>query len=295
MSLAIVTFDIIEYLPSDFNFDSFSFIIASESRDFEQEISYLDKNQITHKAAINKKDLKYSIKTTKSGSLIGISDIIIPYSILSKKENIYDKTCVIAMSDSVRRVLFGSTSPSNCLKINIHITLQYKEKEKEKEKEKDKNLNRSNDKKEKDSKYIISGKKKTYERSESFGRGGEKKDGGTNSTFSQRNFGAFRRNGHLKQRSSSKPTSSMKSSYSMKPKTQLFINNNKLKEVQNDLLDNDQNEQKKKNKKLNDSFIDEELNNEVKEINPEFINYMKVATYPEGVLISSTLYVPGLR
>ena len=55
MSIAIVTFDIVEYLPSDFKYDNFSFIISSESRDFEQEISYLNKNQITHKASLNKR------------------------------------------------------------------------------------------------------------------------------------------------------------------------------------------------------------------------------------------------
>ena len=141
MTQAIVTFDIIEYLPSDFNFDNFSFIICSEARDFEQEISYLNKNQITHKATLNKRELKYSIKTTKNSSLIGISDLTIPSSILSKRENIYDKTCPINMSDSVKRVIFGNTSPSNSIKINIHITLQYKEKEKEiREKNKYKNF-----------------------------------------------------------------------------------------------------------------------------------------------------------
>ena len=84
---------------------------SSESRDFEQEISYLNKNQITHRASLNKRELKYSIKTTKNSSLIGISDLIIPSSIISKRENVYDKTCSIAMSDSVKRVLFGNTSP----------------------------------------------------------------------------------------------------------------------------------------------------------------------------------------
>ena len=128
MTQAIVAFDIIEYLPSDFKFDNFSFIISSEARDFEQEISYLNKNQITHRATLNKKELKYSIKTTKNNSLIGISDLIIPSSILSKKDNIYDKTCSINMSDSIKKVIFGNNSPSNSLKINFHITLQHKEK-----------------------------------------------------------------------------------------------------------------------------------------------------------------------
>ncbi len=171
MAQAIITFDIIEYLPSDFKFDGFSFIISSESRDFEQEISYMNKNQVTHKATINKKELKYSIKATKNSSLIGISDLYIPFSILSKREGIYDKTCPIAMSDSVKRVLFGNVSSTNFLKINFHITFQYKEKEK--------NLSKTNEKKEKekDKAHLSNTKKKgkSYERSESFGKGGEKK------------------------------------------------------------------------------------------------------------------------
>ena len=59
MSHVIITFDIIEYLPSDFNFDEYSFIISSENRGFEQEISYINQNQISHKASFNKKDLIY--------------------------------------------------------------------------------------------------------------------------------------------------------------------------------------------------------------------------------------------
>ena len=278
MTQVIVTFDIIEYLPSDFKFDNFSFIISSEARDFEQEISYLNKNQITHKATLNKRELKYSIKTTKNSSLIGISDLTIPSSVLSKRENIYDKTCSINMSDSVRRVIFGNTSSSNSLKINIHITLQYKEKEKnkfneKKEKDKDKEHNHN---------LSTTGKKiKPYERSESFGKGGEQKkeSGAASNTFSQRNFAANKKNANIRKvRSNSKPASSMKNSQTMKPKTQIFNNNNKLKEVQKAILDDEQNEEEKKNKnksKSKDSFIDEELNKEIKEINPQFINFMK--------------------
>ena len=276
MSQAIVTFDIIEYLPSDFKFDNFSFIISSESRDFEQEISYLNKNQITHRASLNKRELKYSIKTTKNSSLIGISDLIIPSSIISKRENVYDKTCSIAMSDSVKRVLFGNTSPSNFIKINLHITLQYKEKEK--------NVNKANEKKEKekDSKHLSnSGKKvKSYERSESFGKGGDhkKESGHAANTFSQRNFGVYKKNEITrKQRSNSKPTSNIKSSQTVKPKTQIFNNSNKLKEVQKAILEDEHNEgeKKNKNKNKNESFVDDELNREIKEINPQFVNFMK--------------------
>ena len=273
MAQAIVTFDIVEYIPSDFKFDGFSFIISSESRDFEQEISYMNKNQATHKATLNKKELKYSIKTTKNSSLIGICDLVIPSSVLSKRESIYDKTCQIVMSDSIKRVLFGNVSSTNSLKVNFHITLQYKEKEK--------NLNKINEKKEKDKMHLSNTKKKgkSYERSESFGKGGEhKKDSGPAvNTFSQRNFAGAKNNANLKkQRSNSKPPSNMKSSHTVKPKTQIFSNNNKLKDVQKAILD-EHNEEEKKSKKLakNDSFMDEELNKEIKDINPQFINFMK--------------------
>ena len=130
MSQVIITFDIIEYFPSDFNYDEYSFIIISENKEFEQEISYLNQNQISHKALFTKKDLKYSIKVIKSGALIGISDIIIPAQILSKKENIFDKTCQITMTDSVKKIIFGNTSSANNLKFNLHVTLQYIKKEK---------------------------------------------------------------------------------------------------------------------------------------------------------------------
>ncbi len=270
MSQAIVTFDIIEYLPSEFKFDNFSFIISSENRDFEQEISYLNKNQIIHKANLTKKDLKYTIKATRSSSLIGISDIIIPSQILAKRENIFDKTCSINMTDSVRRVLFGNTSPSNFIKINIHLTIQYKEKEK--------NLNKTNDKKDKEishkNHFSHTGKKfKLSESSENIGKGGEHQRDSASNTFSHRYFGGYKKNTNLrKQRSNSKPVSTKISSQTMKPKTQIFINN-KLKEVQKAILDDENNENKKINK--NESFIDEELNKETKEINPQLINFMK--------------------
>ena len=130
MSQVIITFDIIEYFPSDFNYDEYSFIIISENKEFEQEISYLNQNQISHKALFSKKDLKYSIKVIKSGALVGISDIIIPAQILSKKENIFDKTCQITMTDSVKKIIFGNVSSASNLKFNMHVTLQYFKKEK---------------------------------------------------------------------------------------------------------------------------------------------------------------------
>ena len=46
MAFLGITIEILEYFPQNFNFDNFSFIFTSESKDFEKEISFINKNQI---------------------------------------------------------------------------------------------------------------------------------------------------------------------------------------------------------------------------------------------------------
>ena len=120
-----ITLDIIDYYPLDFDYNNYSFIFISEDKNFEREISYINANQICQKIPINKKDVKYSIKVTKDDSLIGISEFIIPYHIINKKDKIYDRVCPITMSDSIKKLLFGSAINAISLKIGIHCTLQY--------------------------------------------------------------------------------------------------------------------------------------------------------------------------
>ena len=120
-----ITLDIIDYYPLDYDFNNYSFIFISEDQNFEREISYINSNQICQKVPIKGRDIKYSIKVTKDDSLIGISEFAIPFQILNKKDKIYDKVCPITMSDSIKKVLFGSTSNAIPLKIGIHATLQY--------------------------------------------------------------------------------------------------------------------------------------------------------------------------
>ena len=127
MAFLGITIEIVEFLPQNFNFDNFSFIFTSESKDFEKDISFLNKNQIFQKISVPKKNLKYTIKVTKNNSLIGISDLIIPPNTFSKKEASFDKICQITMTDSIKRLIFGNSSP-NTLKINIHCSFQYLEK-----------------------------------------------------------------------------------------------------------------------------------------------------------------------
>ena len=287
MTQITLTFSIAKYLPSDFNISSFSFIISSESRDFEQEISYKTKNQISHKFTLPKKDAKYSIKVTKNNSLIGISDISIPSNIFQKREKNFTKICNINMTDSVKRVLFKNATSDLNLKIEINCALQYKEKEKEK----DMKLNHS----------TSTNKKINNVKS--------LKDMKTSGTFSYKNILSNKKSGIStnnnsnikKQYSNSKSNKNIKSPKIMKPKTSMFnygnneenkLNENKKekkevkdiikkKEIQkekNEIKDNKEKEilkdKEKEKEKENESILDEELNEEIKGKDDEFYNFM---------------------
>ena len=124
-SLALITLEISDFFPQNFPFNNFCFIFNSDTHDLESEISYLSKNQITHKTPLTKKDIRYSIKILRNDSLIGISDFIIPAILLNRKENLYEKICMINMTDSTKRLLFGNLSPNNNLRINIRARISY--------------------------------------------------------------------------------------------------------------------------------------------------------------------------
>ena len=125
ISSALITLEISDFFPQNFPFDDFCFIFSSDSHDFESEIYYLSKNQITHKTPLTKKDIRYSIKILRNDSLIGISDFIIPSALLNRKENFFEKICMINMTDSTKRLLFGNLSPSNNLRINVRARINY--------------------------------------------------------------------------------------------------------------------------------------------------------------------------
>ena len=240
MTQITLTFSIAKYLPSDFNFSSFSFIISSESRDFEQEISYKTKNQISHKFTLPKKDAKYSIKVTKNNSLIGISDISIPSNIFQKREKNFTKICNINMTDSVKRVLFKNATSDLNLKIEINCALQYKEKEK------DMKLNHS----------TSTNKKINNVKS--------LKDMKTSGTFSYKNILSNKKSGIStnnnsnikKQYSNSKSNKNIKSPKIMKPKTSMFNYGNNE--------ENKLNENKKEKKEVKD-IIKKKDNEEIED------------------------------
>ena len=126
-----ITLDIIDYEPKDFDFSSCSFIFISEEHNFEREISFMNANQICQKIPIaGRKEIKYSIKVLKDDNLIGITDFIIPYQIIFKKEKMFDKICPINMKDSTKKLIIGDLNNNIALKIGIHANLQYLEENK---------------------------------------------------------------------------------------------------------------------------------------------------------------------
>ena len=281
MSQVIITFDIIEYFPSDFNYDEYSFIIISENKEFEQEISYLNQNQISHKAFFTKKDLKYSIKVIKSGALIGISDIIIPAQILSKKENIFDKTCQITMTDSVKKIIFGSTSSALNLKFNLHLTLQYIKTKKsprkrniKKEEKAKKNFSSDN--------YNFEENAEKEESTHSYNIGKNKKR--LNSTYKSNVNLKKSSNMKLYQPKSmkSKAYTSNKLKHTKNPDLDIdktendYDNNNDIKNDKNNanVIDNNNNRKKQKNKNAKKNI---NLNkNDVNDINEEPIDLIEI-------------------
>ena len=120
MTSVIISLEIIDYLPNSFNFTNFGFVFKCEN--WENEITFFAHNQIIHKYQLKKRDLKYNIKVTKNDSLIGISELIIPYNnFLSKKLDNFEKLCSITMTDSSKRLL----GLKNNIQIDVHCVLQY--------------------------------------------------------------------------------------------------------------------------------------------------------------------------
>ena len=121
-----ITINIIDYFPKEFDFTGYNFIFIYDTKQVDKEISYINRNNIYHKIFIpSKKDIKYSIRMTKNESLIGLSEFIIPFSILHKRETNYEKISIIAMTDSLKKLIFGSSTSNNQIKLYITSSLQY--------------------------------------------------------------------------------------------------------------------------------------------------------------------------
>lgn len=62
---------------------------------------------------------------TRDGSLIGISDFLIPQTVLQKKQETFAKLCSVIMIDSTKRLLFGNISGNNTIRMNVNASITY--------------------------------------------------------------------------------------------------------------------------------------------------------------------------
>ena len=126
MSFAIITLSILDYIPNTINYNNFSFIFQSDRKDFEDEITYQNSNNIEHKTPIKKKDIRYSIKVNKNNNLIVICEFPLSYNnVLNKKEESFEKLLTITMTDNTKRSIFGNNNYNNNVKILVHADIQY--------------------------------------------------------------------------------------------------------------------------------------------------------------------------
>ena len=267
MAFLGITIEILDYFPQNFNFDYFSFIFISESKDFEKEISFLNKNPIFQKIPIPKKNLKYSIKVTKNNSLVGISDLIIPPNIFSKKESSFDKICQITMTDSIRRLIFGNSLP-NTIKINIHSSFQYLEKGEKFIKPAASNLSlKKEEKRSSTPKKLENNLKKM-------------KFGGNSNTYLKLNKEEKKAMNKkltedFKKRSNSKPHTNNLSSGGLPLNVKNKTNPYQISKEKEVIATNQKKEKKEVKEELDDtSLIDEDLKNPVDNISSEFFDFI---------------------
>ena len=267
MAFLGITIEILDYFPQNFNFDNFSFIFTSESKDFEKEISFINKNPIFQKILIPRKNLKYSIKVTKNNSLVGISDLIIPSNIFSKKESSFDKICQITMTDSIRRLIFGNSMP-NTIKINIHSSFQYLEKGEKFIKPAASNLSlKKEEKRSSTPKKLENNLKKM-------------KLGGSSNTYLKLNKEEKKAMNKkltedFKKRSNSKPHTNNLSSGGIPLNVKNKTNPYQISKEKEAITTNQKKEKKEAEEELVDtSLIDEDLKNPVNNISSEFFDFI---------------------
>lgn len=65
------------------------------------------------------------MRVNKNNSLVGLTDFLIPFSILSKKAETYGKLLTITMTDSTKRMIFENNNTNNNLKIQVNVSIQY--------------------------------------------------------------------------------------------------------------------------------------------------------------------------
>ena len=128
-----ISIQIINYEPNNLSkIDLTDLVCLFKLDNFEGEInlSEISFQTINHIIKNIKKDLKYNIRliNSKSNSLIGISDYIIPLSLIKKtnKNSSFEikKKCSLIMIESTKRILFGAFSKESNFIIEIFANVK---------------------------------------------------------------------------------------------------------------------------------------------------------------------------
>ena len=136
-----ITIEIQNYQPKNLQNIQYSDLLCIIKLDnFEGKINLNEHSsqKVNHIVKNIKKDIKYNIRlmNIKSNSLIGISDLIIPLSMIKKTDinsNFeINKSCSLTMIESTKRLLFGSVLKERNFIIEIISTIEVLSKSKTK-------------------------------------------------------------------------------------------------------------------------------------------------------------------
>ena len=125
--------EIIGYEPKNIDptlFNDFVCIFKLDNYEGKINIGQYMSQKINHFVKNIKSDLKYMIRmiNLKTNSLIGITDLIIPFSLIKStnvlSNNEINKQCILTMLESTKHLLFGTFSKERDIKISIKVSFE---------------------------------------------------------------------------------------------------------------------------------------------------------------------------
>ena len=141
MSKKQIIFKIIEHKPTIPNINEYNYQIVCNDTQFKDYI-YCNKNNEIIDTTNMKKTLKYIIKLTKNGKILGVANLIINQDIFTKKikRKLYNNINLFVTENNYKKIYHQSNSNKNKqgIMLTIEILINYNINEREIEKEKSK-------------------------------------------------------------------------------------------------------------------------------------------------------------
>ena len=141
MSKKQIIFKIIEHKPTIPNINEYNYQISCNDTQFKDYI-YCNKNNEIIDTTNIKKSLKYIIKLTKNGKILGVANLIINQDLFTKKikRKLYNNINLFVTENNYKKIYHQSNSNKNKqgIVLTIEILINYNINEREIEKEKGK-------------------------------------------------------------------------------------------------------------------------------------------------------------